>query len=239
MNIIQVQDDLKNFSEQQLIDEMQSPSGMAPQFLVLAELSRRKRVQADFNARQAAQEPTVAQEAIAAAGMPQGVMPQMAESLAPKSASALSSSVGTSMPMNMRSGGLMNFGREISGKISEDIDPFLDEVENMAESKFNIELDDMSNRPMPATPIALDRMEQASADMQPMQDTQSAPTAFAPTGLGRLSRFGGKGRADAMRYNQGGLLSDYDEDMDFSNMSMEEILEFMQKMKGLSEPMKM
>ena len=239
MNIIQVQDDLKNFSEQQLIDEMQSPSGMAPQFLVLAELSRRKRVQADFNARQAAQEPTVAQEAIAAAGMPQGVMPQMAESLAPKSASALSSSVGTSMPMNMRSGGLMNFGREISGKISEDIDPFLDEIENMAESKFNIELDDMSNQPMLATPIALDRMEQASADMQPMQDTQSAPTAFAPTGLGRLSRFGGKGRVEAIPYNQGGLLSGYDEDMDFSNMSMEEMLEFMKRMKGLSQPIGM
>ena len=146
MNIIQVQDDLKNFSEQQLIDEIQSPSGMAPQFLVLAELTRRKRVKEDFNARQAEQQPTVAQEAIAAAGMPQEGLPAMAEALAPKSASELSEGIGTSMPMSMR---------------------------------------------------------------QPMQ------------------------------MQSGGLLSGYDEDMDFSNMSMEEMLEFMQRMKGLSEPMKM
>ena len=146
MNIIQVQDDLKNFSEQQLIDEMQSPSGMAPQFLVLSELTRRRRVKEDFNARQAEQQPTVAQEAIAAAGMPQEGLPAMAEALAPKSASELSEGVGTSMPMSMR---------------------------------------------------------------QPMQ------------------------------MQSGGLLSGYDEDMDFSNMSMEEMLEFMQRMKGLSSPMEM
>ena len=240
MNIIQVQDDLKNFSEQQLIDEMQSPSGMAPQFLVLSELTRRRRVKEDFNARQAEQQPTVAQEAIAAAGMPQEIMPQMAESLAPKSASELSDGVGTSMPMNMRSGGLMSFGREISSKISEDVGPFLDEVENMAESKFNIELDDARNpfgpiRALPAEPIALDRIKFEPAVMKPMEETQSAPTAFAPTGLGRLSRFGGKGRSEVMPYNQGGLLSGYEEDMDFSNMSMEEMLEFMKRMKGLSQ----
>ena len=115
------------------------------------------------------------------------------------------------MPMNMRSGGLMSFGREISGKISEDIDPFLDEVENMAESKFNIELDNARNpfgpmRPLPATPIALDRIKQASADMKPIGYT-ICTNSFCSTGLGRLSRFGGKGRSDAMRYNQGGLLS--------------------------------
>ena len=44
MNVIQIQDDLKNFSEDQLIKEMQRPSGNAPQFLVLSELNRRKRV---------------------------------------------------------------------------------------------------------------------------------------------------------------------------------------------------
>ena len=44
MNILQVQDRLKGRSEQQLAQEMQMPSGMAPQFLVLSELQRRKRV---------------------------------------------------------------------------------------------------------------------------------------------------------------------------------------------------
>ena len=71
MNIIDIQDQLKNFSEDQLINEMQMPSGNAPQFLVLSEIRRRKRVRDDFSKRQAAQQPTVAEEAIAAAGVPQ------------------------------------------------------------------------------------------------------------------------------------------------------------------------
>ena len=43
MNIMQVQDDLKNFSQEQLIKEIQRPSGMAPQFLVLSEINRNLR----------------------------------------------------------------------------------------------------------------------------------------------------------------------------------------------------
>jgi len=239
MNIIQVQDDLKNFSEQQLIDEIQSPSGIAPQFLVLSELTRRKRVKEDFNARQAEQQPTVAQEAIASAGMPQEIMPQMAESLAPKSASELSGGVGTSMPMNMRTGGLASFGGEIRGKVGEDIDPFLNEVADMAESRFNIQLDSLQDsRPnMPAEPQPAidfgDRFPQPAIDF----GIEPRPARFIG-GIG--SAFGGgKGRARAYGFNQGGLLGDYDEDMDFSNMSMEEMLEFMKRMKGLSSPMKM
>ena len=58
MNVIQIQDDLKNFSEDQLIKEMQQPSGSAPQFLVLSELNRRKRVKGEYAARQAQNAPT-------------------------------------------------------------------------------------------------------------------------------------------------------------------------------------
>ena len=61
MNILDIQEALKDFSEQQLIKEMQNPSGNAPQFLVLSELNRRKRMKADFQARQAQQAPTVAE----------------------------------------------------------------------------------------------------------------------------------------------------------------------------------
>ena len=54
MNILQIQDDLKNFSEQQLINEMQRPSGNAPQYLVLSEINRRrKRVKSDYQANKA------------------------------------------------------------------------------------------------------------------------------------------------------------------------------------------
>ena len=58
INLLQIQDDLKNFSEDQLVREMQQPSGTAPQFLVLSELNRRKRVKGEFAARQAQQTPT-------------------------------------------------------------------------------------------------------------------------------------------------------------------------------------
>lgn len=51
MNIIKLQDDLKNLSDQQLMGEMKNPSGQAPQFLVLSELKRRKDLRDGFQQR--------------------------------------------------------------------------------------------------------------------------------------------------------------------------------------------
>ena len=145
MNIIDIQDSLKNFSEDQLIKEMQMPSGNAPQFLVLSEIQRRKRVRDDFSKRQAAQEPTVAEEAVAAAGVPMQGIAGMSEAMAPQSAA--SEGIGTIMPqamrpqappaapvpddvaMGMRSGGLLGYGQDR-------IDPFLDEVGQIAAEHF-------------------------------------------------------------------------------------------------------
>jgi hypothetical protein len=84
MNIVQLQDQLKNFSQDQLVREMQAPSGNTPQFLVLGEIMRRKRMQDDFTAQNAKDEGgTVAEEAIVAAGVPQGGIADMARALAP------------------------------------------------------------------------------------------------------------------------------------------------------------
>jgi hypothetical protein len=84
MNIVQLQDQLKNFSQDQLVREMQAPSGNAPQFLVLGEIMRRKRMQDDFTAQQSKDDGgTVAQEAVAAAGVPQGGIADMARAMAP------------------------------------------------------------------------------------------------------------------------------------------------------------
>ena len=123
MNIMQVQDDLKNFSQDQLIKEIQRPSGMAPQFLVLSEINRRQRVKQDVNARMAQQQPTVAEEAIASAGVPQGGLADMSQALAPKSASALSTGVGTSMPMAMQTGGFLKTPDEIEEELEMMSDP--------------------------------------------------------------------------------------------------------------------
>ena len=138
MNLLQVQDDLKNFSQDQLVKEMQQPSGTTPQFLVLSELNRRKRVKGDFEARQAKNQPTVAEEAVASAGVPQSGMMGMPEAMAPQS--AVSEGVGTSAPMKMASGGLAQFGNEIREGMGQEIDPYLDGVQQEAESKFNVDL---------------------------------------------------------------------------------------------------
>ena len=145
MNIIDIQDSLKDFSEDQLIKEMQMPSGNAPQFLVLSEIQRRKRVRDDFSKRQAAAEPTVAEEALAASGVPVSGIAGMSEAMAPQSAA--SEGIGTIMPqamrpqappaapvpddiaMGMRSGGLLGYGQDR-------IDPFLDEVGQIASEHF-------------------------------------------------------------------------------------------------------
>ena len=42
MNLIDIEDRLKDLSDQQLMQQMQRPDGMAPQFLVMSELKRRK-----------------------------------------------------------------------------------------------------------------------------------------------------------------------------------------------------
>ena len=84
LNMIDTQDKLKNFSEQQLIQEMQQPSGSAPQFMVLGEIERRKRMRADAQRQEGLMQPTVAQEAVSAAGVPQQGIAQVAQSLAPQ-----------------------------------------------------------------------------------------------------------------------------------------------------------
>lgn len=82
MNIVQLQDQLKNFSQDQLVREMQMPSGNAPQFLVLGEIMRRQQMQQSAAAQ--APQSTVAEDAVAAAGVPQGGLASMARAMAPK-----------------------------------------------------------------------------------------------------------------------------------------------------------
>ena len=115
MNIIEVQDALKDFSQDQLVKEMQAPSGQAPQFLVLSELNRRQRMKQDFDARQAQQQPTVAEKLVAAAGAPQGGIGAMAQSMAPQTDMAMNTGISqmeepmSGEVMKMNPGGSTNF----------------------------------------------------------------------------------------------------------------------------------
>ena len=184
MNIIDIQDQLKNFSEQQLVSEMQSPTGSAPQFLVLSEIKRRKRVRDDFAKREAAQQPTVAQEAVASAGVPQSGIAGMAEAMAPRSVDA---------QQNMRSGGLMQFGAEIQRGLAEkvqneQIDPFLDEVEQMAQTEFGVDSASFgpSMRPMP-TNIRPMTPSAGLASLSPFGATKTGGKGGAMLGMNRMA----------------------------------------------------
>ena len=209
MNIIDIQDQLKNFSEQQLISEMQMPTGSAPQFLVLSEIKRRKRVRDDFMKREAANQPTVAEEAVAAAGVPQSGIMGMSEAMAPKS-TMVQNSVGSVMPQSMRpqtmpaptddpipmrSGGLAQFGQELSRKVSEGVEPFLDEVEDMASERFDV---DLSSGPMQQQPF-MGRIPYATGGIGNLfQDMRGRFPA---------SLRGGKGGArEYSAFNEGGVI---------------------------------
>jgi hypothetical protein len=84
MNILDLQDKLKNFSQDQLVREMQMPTGQMPQFLLLSEITRRQKMKNDYAQQQGREQSTVAQDAINAAGMPQDTAQQLAGTMAPQ-----------------------------------------------------------------------------------------------------------------------------------------------------------
>ena len=97
MNIIDLQERLKDLPEQSLMQEMQMPTGTAPQFLVLSELKRRKRMRDEYQRQQAQGMQTVAEEAVTAAGMPQEGIMGISRAMAPRSAIAQDTGVNDMM----------------------------------------------------------------------------------------------------------------------------------------------
>ena len=72
MNILKVQDDLKNLSDSQLAQEIRMPSGAAPQFLVMTEMQRRQKMRAA--AQNTGEKPSIAEE-MAGEAPPEQAMP--------------------------------------------------------------------------------------------------------------------------------------------------------------------
>jgi hypothetical protein len=99
MNIIELQDSLKDLPDSALMKEMQMPSGTAPQFLVLSELKRRKRMRDDFQRRQNADMKTVAEEVVTAAGAPQEGIMQVSRAMNPESSIAQNTGMDTAVQM--------------------------------------------------------------------------------------------------------------------------------------------
>ena len=99
MNILELQDNLKDLPDSALMREMQMPSGSAPQFLVLSELKRRKRMRDEFQRQEASNMPTVAEEVVTAAGMPQQGIMQAARAMAPNTNMAQNTGMDTAAPV--------------------------------------------------------------------------------------------------------------------------------------------
>jgi len=123
MNIIEQTEALKDLPDQRLMQEMQAPTGFAPQFLVLSELKRRKRMRDEYQRQQAANMKTVAEEAVTAAGVPQEGIMQMSQAMNPNSSIAQNTGADqrpqmqpTQAPQMMADGGVVRmFDGGISG----------------------------------------------------------------------------------------------------------------------------
>lgn len=114
MNIIEIQDQLRTLPKQQLMQEMQQPTGMAPQFLVLSELERRNKMEQAYQAQQQPQ-PSVAEQALM-----QGLgsmQPQMQQPMPQESANAPSPVPGMYIGGLIRGG--YQVGKNILGKIGD------------------------------------------------------------------------------------------------------------------------
>jgi hypothetical protein len=123
MNMFQLQERIKDFSKDQLVKEMQQPSGAVPPFLVLSELQRRTRMEKAFQAEQAqGQQSTVAQDAIAAAGVPQGGIADMARAMAPQT--DMAGNTGAMPVQNMYGGGVIRMQPGGLAGVSRDVDAY-------------------------------------------------------------------------------------------------------------------
>lgn len=111
MNILEQSEALKDIPEAALMREMQMPTGSFPQYLVLTEIKRRKRMRDEFQRREAQDMPTVAEEAVMGAGMPQQGIMQMAKSMAPQTSMGQNTGVANAAPrqptMGMADGGVV------------------------------------------------------------------------------------------------------------------------------------
>jgi uncharacterized lipoprotein len=112
MNLIEIAEDLKDVPDQYLMQEIQQPTGNFPAYLVVSELSRRKRMRDKVAKEMPSQ--TVAQE-LATPPQPQGMPPQAGLMAMPQAQTELAAqdAMGTTPPEmmmpQMASGGIVSF----------------------------------------------------------------------------------------------------------------------------------
>jgi hypothetical protein len=169
MNLFELQERLKDFSQDQLVREMQAPTGTAPQYLVLSELQRRQRMMREQQAQTPQDQTTVAQDAVAAAGVPQGGLADMARAMAPRTDMDMNTAV---QPVERMQAG---------GMIGDPLAPYAQHLnQTYTAPKIESFVENVRN------------MEQQTFAQQPfgMQRTASMPLPFGqpPTQAGALAR---------------------------------------------------
>ena len=133
LNILQIEDRLKDMSQDAVMEALNNPNPVIPPFMALAELNRRKRMNDDLAMRQAQNQQTVKDQVLAGAGMPMEMASDMATAMAPQSDIAGNTGLEAMMqsntlpseynddlammdtefedePMEMREGGLIDGG---------------------------------------------------------------------------------------------------------------------------------
>jgi hypothetical protein len=186
MNIIDLQERLKDLPENALMQEMQTPTGTAPQFLVLSELKRRKRMRDEYQRQEAQGMQTVAEEAITAAGMPQEGIMGLAQGMAPRSAIAQDTGVNDMMrqdsvrapqpeqPMMMAGGGIVR--RMQDGGFSD-----------RQQQGYLIFLEQMSLQDSPQSREMYTRMMERQAASPPAPEFYMRGMDEAPQGIASIS----------------------------------------------------
>ena len=205
MNIIDLQERLKDMPEQALMQEMQMPTGTAPQFLVLGELKRRKRMRDDYQRMQASDMKTVAEEAVTAAGVPQAGIMGVSQAMAPRSAIAQNTGVNDMMereatrapqpeqPMMMADGGVLKM--QPGGDVRQDVLNFLDRNRLRGGFGDNVEydykafLEEMGLRDTPDARDTFRRYQERMNTSYALEGPNTDPTLFmrgldrAPEGI--------------------------------------------------------
>lgn len=140
MNILEQTEALKDLPDQALIKEMKMPTGMAPPVFITAELKRRQRIRDDFKRREAANTPTVAEEVVMAAGMPQGGIADAAKALAPKTdmgqntgVASMTPRTATRAPQPMAGGGIV---RLQEGGDVEEVERYVVAIEGINDGRL-------------------------------------------------------------------------------------------------------
>ena len=101
LNILQVEDRLKDMSQEAVMEALNNPNPVIPPFMALAELNRRKRMNDDLAMRQAQNQQTVKDQVVAGAGMPMEMASEMATAMAPKSDIAGNTGIEAMMQRDM------------------------------------------------------------------------------------------------------------------------------------------